>query len=158
MSRFIFAMLIFGDAMPNISPIGDAIHNDFYAVSGSGLPSNVRLIFDTPSGSVTVTPDFVRPHVAFLAQLPPTVPAGTTSLRLQGPTWTSDSVPSRSTDPTSNNTCNLFRCPKVEPIHNCIRCRSCDRGGVWRLIGRSDSNKPYRIPATHRTVYEICLP
>src|SRR5438552_19206056 len=35
----------------NISPIGQAIHNDFYSVSGSGIPADAVLVFESP-GSI----------------------------------------------------------------------------------------------------------
>lgn len=78
--------------MPNISPIGDAVHGDFYSISGSNIPITAQVEFATSSGVVTVTPALVRPHLVFVAQLPNTIPAGRNSVRLTAPSWISDTV------------------------------------------------------------------
>jgi hypothetical protein len=77
----------------DISPIGPAIHNDSYSVSGTGIPPSVAMIFETGAVKVTVTPDIVRPHWVFIETLPTTVPVGLNTVRLESPTWTSGRVP-----------------------------------------------------------------
>lgn len=79
--------------MFNISPIGQAVHNDFYSVSGSGIPNDVEVVFDSALATVTVAPDFVRPHWVLLAALPDSIPVGLNRVRLQSSGWTSDWVP-----------------------------------------------------------------
>lgn len=78
--------------MPNISPLGDAIHGDFYSISGTRIPANVQIEFATSSGVVSVTPSIVRPHLVFVAQLPNTIPLGRNTVRLRSPSWNSDTV------------------------------------------------------------------
>lgn len=77
----------------NISPIGQAIHNDFYSVSGSGIPADAVLVFESPGSIVTVTPDLVRPHWVFVSELPPAVATGRNLVRLSSATFTSNNVP-----------------------------------------------------------------
>jgi hypothetical protein len=77
----------------NICPVGHAVHNDFYSVTGSGIPGDVQLVFDSMTTTVTVTPDLVRPHWVLITQLPASIPVGRNMVRLQSASWTSDSVP-----------------------------------------------------------------
>jgi hypothetical protein len=76
----------------DICPIGMAIHNDFYSISGTNIPENVEVVFETPVVTVTVIPDMVRPHLVFIAALPPAIPIGGNTVRLQAPGWSSDAV------------------------------------------------------------------
>lgn len=76
-----------------ISPTGPAVRGDFYGVSGSGIPTNASMVFETASTSVSVTPEMRRPHWVFISELPAAVPLGRVSLRLQAPGWTSQAVP-----------------------------------------------------------------
>jgi hypothetical protein len=78
----------------DISPVGLAVHDDFYAVTGSAIPPGAELVFETAAVTVTVTPDLVRPHWVFVAQLPSAVPVGRNLVRLEAVGgWHSDSVP-----------------------------------------------------------------
>lgn len=77
----------------NISPVGHAVHNDFYSVTGSAIPADVQVVFDSAAATVTVAPDLVRPHWVFIASLPDVIPAGPNVVRLEAAGWTSDSVP-----------------------------------------------------------------
>ncbi len=77
----------------DISPIGPAIHGDFYCVSGSGIPSDAILVFESDTVVAIVTPNLVRPHLAFVAQLPTSIPLGRVTVRLQASSWRSDAVP-----------------------------------------------------------------
>ena len=77
----------------NISPIGEAIHNDFYSVSGTAIPASAVLVFESPTAIVTVTPDLVRPHWVFVSQLPAAIPIGRNFVRVEGAGAVSDSVP-----------------------------------------------------------------
>jgi len=77
----------------DICPIGRAVHNDFYSVSGAGIPEDAELVFESDSVMVTVTPDLVRSHWVFVAELPSAIPVGRNMVRLQAPGWSSDAVP-----------------------------------------------------------------
>ncbi len=66
----------------NIMPVGDAIHNDFYSLSGSDIPEDAVLEFSTAVGVVRVTPDFIRPHLALVERLPASLPLGASNLRV----------------------------------------------------------------------------
>ena len=77
----------------DICPIGMAIHNDFYSISGTGIPSDVEVVFESSAVTVAVTPDVVRPHLVFVAELPAAVPVGRNTVRLQAPGWSSNAVP-----------------------------------------------------------------
>jgi hypothetical protein len=77
----------------DISPVGYAIHNDFYSITGSGIPGDVEVIFDSPPITVAVTPDLIRPHWVVLASLPATIPVGRNRVRLQGTGFVSEWVP-----------------------------------------------------------------
>jgi hypothetical protein len=78
---------------PNISPVGPAIHNDFYSITGSGIPPNAEIVFESGALSVTVTPDLLRPYWLLVEQLPAAIPAGPCTVFLRAPGWQSDRVP-----------------------------------------------------------------
>src|SRR5215203_5350449 len=69
----------------NITPVGDPTHNDFYSVAGSDISPDAILEFNTVVGVVNVTPDFIRPHLALVEQLPSSIPLGAAILRLTSP-------------------------------------------------------------------------
>ncbi len=69
----------------NIIPVGQPIHQDFFTVSGSNIVPDAVLEFNTTVGVVTVTPDFVSPHLALVERLPSGVPTGNATLRLTSP-------------------------------------------------------------------------
>ena len=77
----------------DISPTGPAIRGDFYAISGSGIPNNAVIVFETDTTIVTVTPELRRPHWVFVSELPAAVPTGAVDVRLQAPGWSSQAVP-----------------------------------------------------------------
>lgn len=77
----------------NISPVGHAVYHDFYSVTGSVIPSDVQVVFDSATMTVSITPDLVRPHWVLINDLPASIPVGRNMVRLQSRTWTSDSVP-----------------------------------------------------------------
>src|ERR1051325_4547897 len=77
----------------DISPVGNAIHRDFYSIAGDGIPSNARVVFESDTATVTVTPDFVRPHLVLIADLPSSIPAGHNTVRLQAAGFDTDAVP-----------------------------------------------------------------
>jgi hypothetical protein len=81
------------NAATNICPLGPAITNDFYTVSGSNIPAGVQLVFTSGIGTVTVTPQVIRPQFVFVSELPPAVPLGRNMLHLQAGGWSSDAVP-----------------------------------------------------------------
>lgn len=78
----------------DISPVGLAIHGDFYSVTGSGIPADAAVVFETPALVLTVTPDFVRPHWVLIKELPAAIPVGRNAVRLEAPGgWQTQSVP-----------------------------------------------------------------
>ena len=79
--------------MAGFTAVGDAIHNDFFVVTGSGFADDLQLLFETAAGTVTVAPNMVRPHLAFVAQLPTSVPTGRHWLRLQHGGTTTEPIP-----------------------------------------------------------------
>jgi hypothetical protein len=79
--------------LSNISPVGPAIHNDFYAVTGNNIPSDAVVVFDSPVFSVAVTPDLHRSYWLFIEQLPSAIPEGPCLVFLRAAGWQSDSVP-----------------------------------------------------------------
>jgi hypothetical protein len=78
---------------PNISPVGQPIHDDFYAITGAGIPQNANVVFRNDIVTVTVTPGFRRPHGVLIEQLPAGVPLGPCEVFLQAPGFESDHVP-----------------------------------------------------------------
>ena len=78
---------------PNISPIGPAIHNDFYSITGSAIPDNAEIVFESGALSIAVTPDLRRPHWLLVEQLPAAIPAGPCTVFLRAGAWQSDRVP-----------------------------------------------------------------
>lgn len=76
----------------NVCPIGPAIHNDFYSVTGSAIPPNAELVFETASTEVRVTPDMVRPHWVLVSALPDVIPVGRNLVRLEAGGFRSDSI------------------------------------------------------------------
>jgi len=100
----------------NISPIGLAIHGDFYTVSGADIPNDATLVFDSAALTVTVTPDVVRPQFVFVAQLPSSIPLGRNTVHLQGAGWATDAVPIDVSDGPRTTVRTLFSGdPKSEP-------------------------------------------
>ena len=79
--------------MADFTAVGDAIHNDFFVVTGSGFADDLQLLFETTAGTVTVTPNVVRPQLGFVAQLPASVPTGRHWLRLQQGGTTTERIP-----------------------------------------------------------------
>jgi hypothetical protein len=77
----------------DISPVGHAVHRDMYAVSGSSIPPDAEVVFDSALVSVSVVPDLVRPHLVVVADLPDAIPVGRNLVHLEAPGWVSDSVP-----------------------------------------------------------------
>lgn len=77
----------------DISPVGTAIRGDFYSVTGSNIPAEAELVFESDTAIVTVTPDLVRPHLVVVVPLPVEVPLGRNTVRLQAPGWSSQAVP-----------------------------------------------------------------
>jgi hypothetical protein len=79
--------------MAEFTAVGDAVHNDFFVVTGSGFADDLQLLFETAAGTVTVAPNVVRPHLAFVARLPASVPTGRHWLRLQHGGATTERIP-----------------------------------------------------------------
>jgi hypothetical protein len=79
--------------MAGFTVVGDAIQNDFFVVTGSGFADDLQLLFETAAGTVTVAPNVVRPHLAFVARLPASVPTGRHWLRLQHGGATTEPIP-----------------------------------------------------------------
>jgi hypothetical protein len=77
----------------DISPIGHAVWHDAYTISGSAIPADVEVVFEDVFTITVVTPDLVRPHWIMIAELPASVSPGRTTVRLQAPGFTSDTVP-----------------------------------------------------------------
>jgi hypothetical protein len=100
----------------DICPIGSAIHNDFYSISGSGFPDDARVVFESAGSVVTVTPDFVRPQWLFISELSPAVPVGRNNVRVTGTGYGSDAVPIDVSGGTPVTTRVLYSgAPKDEP-------------------------------------------
>lgn len=103
----------------DISPVGRAIRDDFYSVTGSNIPTDgtVEFVFESATGVVVEMPaDMVRPHWAFLSQLPPDVRLGRNWVSLQGDDYTSDQVPIDVTDePPQRNRTLYSGAPKSSP-------------------------------------------
>jgi hypothetical protein len=78
---------------PNISPVGPAIHNDFYSITGSSIPDTAEIVFESGVLSVAVTPDLRRPYWVLIEQLPTAIPAGPCTVFLRAGAWQSDRVP-----------------------------------------------------------------
>jgi hypothetical protein len=79
--------------MAGFTVVGDVIHNDFFVVTGAGFADDLQFVFETATGMVTLTPNLVRPHVAFVARLPANVPTGRHWLRLRSAGTNSERIP-----------------------------------------------------------------
>jgi hypothetical protein len=77
----------------DISPVGYAVHDDLYSVTGAGIPADVQLVFDSSRATVTITPDVVRTHWVLVNSLPAAIPVGRNRVRLQGTGMASEWVP-----------------------------------------------------------------
>jgi hypothetical protein len=75
-----------------ITSVTDAIHEDFFSISGSNFPDNVVLVFENQGNHVSIIPDFVRPHLIFLEELPTTISTGNYSITVSDGTSSSNSV------------------------------------------------------------------
>jgi hypothetical protein len=78
---------------PNISPVGPAIYNDFYCITGSNIPDTAEVVFETPALSVAITPDLRRPYWVLIEQLSAMVPPDECDVFLRAPGWQSDRIP-----------------------------------------------------------------
>jgi hypothetical protein len=76
----------------DISPVGPVVRDDFLGVTGTGIPSDAQVVFQSTGVSVTITPDLVRPHWVFVSRLPAAVPPGRNTVRLQASGWSSDEI------------------------------------------------------------------
>lgn len=100
----------------NISPTGPAVHGDFYSVSGSEIPSDAVIAFDSQAVIVRVTPDLVRSHWVFVKELPSAIPVGRNTVQLQAPGWSSDAVPIDVIDSPKTTVRTLYSgAPKTSP-------------------------------------------
>jgi hypothetical protein len=79
--------------LTDISPVGPAVHGDFYSVTGEDIPGDAVMLFETDSVAVTVVPELRRPHWVMCEQLPASVPAGHATVRLTAPGYSSERVP-----------------------------------------------------------------
>lgn len=78
----------------DISPVGPAIHNDFYCITGSNFPNDVEAVFRSGPLSVSVVPDVRRPHWVVIGQLPSVVPVGRCTVQLRNASgWMSNQIP-----------------------------------------------------------------
>jgi hypothetical protein len=78
-----------------ISPVGDLIPGDFFAVTGSDFPPDAKLVFEfpKPGSPVDVLPDLVRPHLALIKRWTAALPEQTPlRLHLRGAGWASPAV------------------------------------------------------------------
>lgn len=69
----------------NITPVGNPITDDLYTVAGTDIPPDAVMEFTTAVGVVSVTPDFIRPHLALVERLPASVTPGPATLRMTSP-------------------------------------------------------------------------
>ena len=78
----------------NICP-ARAVQDDFFTVSGSQIPGDAVIEFDSATLTATVTPDVRRPDWLLVGQLPASIPTGRHTVRLTSASasWTSDAVP-----------------------------------------------------------------
>lgn len=79
----------------DISPVGPAIHGDFYAVTGAGFAADAEIIFESAAGPVVVPPDLRRPHWLLVKRLPDLGPAGLVEVSVRGRGRQTASVPVR---------------------------------------------------------------
>jgi hypothetical protein len=84
----------------DFSPVGEAIHGDFYSVTGSGFPQDATLVFERGGVSVPVAPDLVRPHLLYVSVLPASIPTGRNLLRVSSAAGTSAPIPVAVSDQT----------------------------------------------------------
>jgi len=102
--------------MAEYTAVGDAIHNDFFVVTGSSFADDLQLLFETAVGTVTVAPNVVRPQLAFVAQLPASVPTGRHWLRLRHGGTTTERIPVEVTAGPPYTVCVLYSGrPKPSP-------------------------------------------
>lgn len=100
----------------DICPVGMAIHDDFYAISGAGIPADAEIVFESASLVVTVVPDLVRPHLVLVDRLPAAVPTGRSSVRLEAAGWSSDAVPVEVSSGPATTVRTLYSgAPKTRP-------------------------------------------
>jgi hypothetical protein len=79
--------------LQDISPIGPAVHGDFYSVSAGNIPTNANVVFETPATTVTIVPDLRRPEWVLIERLPASIPEGAATVHLAAPGWESERVP-----------------------------------------------------------------
>lgn len=69
-----------------INLFSKAIHQDFFTMSGTDFTADAEIVFEKDGDKISLGPDFIRPHLALVAQLPSTLPTGTYNLSLQSST------------------------------------------------------------------------
>jgi hypothetical protein len=77
----------------NISPVGLAVRDDAYSVTGANFPADVKVFFESQTAMIQVTPNLVRPHWVLISRLPTAIPTGRNMLHLEGTGLVSDTVP-----------------------------------------------------------------
>ena len=70
----------------DISPVGPAIHGDFYSITGSGFADFVIVIFEKGPIEVPAFAAVRRPHWVMVESLPPNVPTGRCLVSVWAPT------------------------------------------------------------------------
>lgn len=64
----------------SITSVGEAVPGDLFSVSGTGFEPGMTFTFSREEVVLTVSPEFVRPHLAVLAKLPENLAEGGWSL------------------------------------------------------------------------------
>lgn len=118
-----------------IAPNDQPVHEDFFAVTGRDFPSDARLVFDSDTVTVTVTPDFVRPHVLLVTSLPTSIPVGWNILTVTSSAGTSEPFDVEVTDePRYLKRVFCSGAPKQYPFTLAmVANRSIDRDGSLDL-------------------------
>lgn len=66
---------------------------DFFSIAGADFPDDAWIDFEQGGVSTSVMPDFIRPHLVVIKQLPETIALGNNSVRVVTSTHSSNSFP-----------------------------------------------------------------
>ena len=100
-----------------IEEVENPIIDDFYTLSGTDIPRDAVVRFRTAAGTVSVEPDFVRPHLALIERLPATIPTGPVQVDITSPSTASSNTIATNVTGGAAQTVRVLHAgaPKAEP-------------------------------------------
>lgn len=140
-----------------ISAPTSAHQDEFFALRCDNVPlSGVKIVFETTTaGDVAVEPNLLRPHLAFAATLPSSVPVGNHRVRLQAGTSSSNSVPVTVAGPPAGASTTIINPGEAKPAPYTIAFIA--NPAVKTLAGAFVADPILASRATFNNTVSFCL-